>query len=986
MSSISKDPRTKVQLLEEIEELRRQLEEAEQALEAIRSGDVDALVVADSRGERIYTLTGAEHVYRVIVETMNEAAATVDADGTILYCNQRFCDLMKTPMQDTLGRSIQGFAARPQQAPLETLMTDAQAAPVQRRITLQAADGVAVPVLLSASLLHANGTTSLCLVASDLTELEESANSIRVLREHQQALEESESRFRTIFEASQDAIVITDDDGVYVQVNPAVETIFGLPPEGLIGRCIGDFVDDAVGFSAVWKEFLDSGSFRGEMPLTGVDGQVRHVDAYAVANILPGRHLAVLRDVTERKRAEKALQETNEQLLVYTEELRIQAEELNAQTEELKVANEELTVSGQALRESETRRTIAMSAGGLGAWETNLVTGRNTWDEQLATLMGIAPEQKGKFSDAWLEFVHPEDRPRVIEQFQAAADACAPYDINYRVRRADGEERWLAVKGQPLRDAGGAVVRMIGIAQDITARKQAEEALRESEAKYRTLFNSIDQGFCIIEVVFDGDARPIDYRFVEVNPAFEKQTGLRQAEGKLVRELIPNQESHWFETYGMVAVTGEPVRFVNEAKGLHRWYDVYAFRVGDPESRRVAVLFDDITQQRRTEASLRELTKTLETRVAERTRELESRARQLQKLALELSQAEDRERRRLAEILHDDLQQQLAAVKFHLGILSSRARGDAHIQTSAAQLDTMLKDAIETSRSLSHELSPAVMYHGDMGEIFEWLAHQIQTKHGMIVRVDPDGQIDVQSDALKIFLFKAVQEMLFNAVKHARVGEARVRLRRVGRCVCLCVSDRGRGFDPQELKQTAGFGLMSIRERIGLLGGRMKIHSVKGVGSRFIITVPDGQIPEDREQKAEDRRDPSSVLGPPSSGHILRVLIADDHEVVRHGLASLLAEAEDIELVGQAGNGREAVDMAYHLQPDVVIMDVAMPLMNGDEAARQILRHLPQTRIVALSMYEEAGAVERMHKAGAKSYILKTAPSEELLAAVRGSE
>jgi CheY-like chemotaxis protein len=306
----------------------------------------------------------------------------------------------------------------------------------------------------------------------------------------------------------------------------------------------------------------------------------------------------------------------------------------------------------------------------------------------------------------------------------------------------------------------------------------------------------------------------------------------------------------------------------------------------------------------------------------------------------------------------------------------------------------MLKDAIETSRSLSHELSPAVMYHGDMGEIFEWLANQIRLKHGLIVRVQTQGPIDVQSDALKVFLFKAVQEMLFNAVKHARVSEARVRVRRRGRRLCLCVSDRGRGFDPQELRQTAGFGLMSIRERIGLLGGRMKIHSERGVGSRFIITVPDGQGVEEpvgaalRDRLLEDRATDES-LASEQGGHgspPLRVLIADDHEIVRQGLASLLTEAENIELVGQAGNGREAVDLAYQLRPDVVIMDVAMPLMNGDEAARQIRRHLPGTRIVALSMYEEAGAVERMHRAGAESYILKTAPSEELLAAVRGKE
>ena len=116
--SVSGDHQTKAQLLEQNEELRRRLDEAEQTLEAIRSGEVDALVVANAHGEQIYTLTGAEHVYRVIVETMNEAAVTVDTEGRVLFCNQRFCDLVKTPMQETLGRRITSFAARPQQQPL----------------------------------------------------------------------------------------------------------------------------------------------------------------------------------------------------------------------------------------------------------------------------------------------------------------------------------------------------------------------------------------------------------------------------------------------------------------------------------------------------------------------------------------------------------------------------------------------------------------------------------------------------------------------------------------------------------------------------------------------------------------------------------------------------------------------------------------------------------------------------------------------------
>src|ERR1035438_125213 len=100
------------------------------------------------------------------------------------------------------------------------------------------------------------------------------------------------------------------------------------------------------------------------------------------------------------------------------------------------------------------------------------------------------------------------------------------------------------------------------------------------------MFDTLIEGFCIIEVIFDAGSRPIDYRFLEINPAFEAQTGLKDARGRLMRELAPDHEAHWFEIYGQVALTGQPARFVNEARALNRWYDVSAYRVGGPESRR----------------------------------------------------------------------------------------------------------------------------------------------------------------------------------------------------------------------------------------------------------------------------------------------------------------------------------------------------------------------------------------------------------------
>jgi len=259
-------------------------------------------------------------------------------------------------------------------------------------------------------------------------------------------------------------------------------------------------------------------------------------------------------------------------------------------------------------------------------------------------------------------------------------------------------------------------------------------------------------------------------------------------------------------------------------------------------------------EKRRAEEALREANATLESKVAQRTAELAHRDRQLQKLTLEVSEAEDRERRRLAEILHDDLQQVLAAIKFHLSLLNRRAKQDPAQQAIVTQVDQMLMDAIQKSRNLSHELSPAVLHQGDLGESLTWLADQVRAKHGLRVAVYAFGPVSTQSEALKTFLYKAAQELLFNVVKHARTEEARIRVRRLRRYLCLSVSDRGGGFDPRELRETAGFGLLSIRERIELLGGRMKIRSTKGKGSTFRIVVPDGEKPVNKRQRMEDRK------------------------------------------------------------------------------------------------------------------------------------
>lgn len=184
----------------------------------------------------------------------------------------------------------------------------------------------------------------------------------------------------------------------------------------------------------------------------------------------------------------------------------------------------------------------------------------------------------------------------------------------YDIRRPDGtfEEKYWSPLNRPVLNEQGEVVYIIHRVEDVTERKKIDQLLKESEERYTTLFNSIDEGFCIIEMIFNEQRKPVDYRFLVINASFERQTGLIDAVGKRMREFAPNHEEHWFEIYGQIALTGESMRFENRAEQLSRWYDVYAFRFGEPENLQVAILFKDITERKKAEESISQLNKELE--------------------------------------------------------------------------------------------------------------------------------------------------------------------------------------------------------------------------------------------------------------------------------------------------------------------------------------------------------------------------------------
>lgn len=364
------------------------------------------------------------------------------------------------------------------------------------------------------------------------------------------------------------------------------------------------------------------------------------------------------------------------------------------------------------------------------------------------------------------------------------------------------------------------------------------------------------------------------------------------------------------------------------------------------------------------------------------------RIHQLQRLTYQLSRVEERERRRLASLLHDDLQQLLVGAQYRLNVLSRRLDSGRDPGDQVEGLREQLAEAIERSRTLSHELSPPPLRRQTLTEALRWLANRMQHAHGLAVEVAGEVRGGLEPEDLEILAYRAVQELLFNVVKHAETDRASIELKSDGSVLHIVVRDRGRGFmtpDPNDRHDhEAGFGLFSISERASVLGGELAIESAPGEGCTCTLRLPiSPAMSDDPDGKLHrDNGDPHDVAG--DQHDTIKVLIVDDHRFLREGVKALLAEEADLEVIGEAEDGREALEAVRRNEPDVVLLDVAMPVMDGIETARRLRQEHPRLRIVGLSTFSRDDMGERMRAAGADSYLSKSDPSADLVAAVRG--
>jgi PAS domain S-box-containing protein len=638
----------------------------------------------------------------------------------------------------------------------------------------------------------------------------------------------------------------------------------------------------------------------------------------------------------------------------------------------------------EVLREREQRLRLALDASRAGYWMQDARTGHVDWDDRFREIYGLTAGEPASF-EAWLGRVHEEDRPQVLELWNQIlrTKTYDTFDSTFRIVRPDGTVAWIQSLGQVHRDTEGQVTRLTGLELDITERRRAEEALqaRRDEERDRTvqlLLETAPQG------ILSTDARGV---ILTANRALEKMFGweLGELTGQSIEQLVPTalQDQH---AVHLAAYLKDPqgrlmarIDFVGQRKdGSTFPIEISLNHVATADGGHAIAFVTDISERKKDEEALKQS-----------HAELERRTLQLSRLASQLTLAEQHAREQLAKTLHDGLQQLLfaAAVKLEQ-VLKGKSEVDQIGLLLRVRAD--VNQAMEAARTLSVNLFPPMLHIGGLPAALTWLAKRTQEQYSVVVNVTADPRANPEARDVRILLFEVVRELLFNAVKHAHVGRVDVNLA-LGPAdtIQIQVSDEGVGFDPtvahHHKDRHRGLGLFSIQERFALLGGHLDIQSAPGKGSRFSLTLPRTGPPHLGADGAERRphntglREHLVYDSASDSSKSLRILIADDHAVVRAGLRELFNQRPPLLVVGEAASGFEAISQAIALQPDLILMDVSMPQMNGIEATRHIRGTLPRIRIVGLSTFDDEDTERAMLEAGAEAYFTKNEGANRLL-------
>jgi len=604
----------------------------------------------------------------------------------------------------------------------------------------------------------------------------------------------------------------------------------------------------------------------------------------------------------------------------------------------------------------------------------------NSWNRGAERLFGYTAEEAiGQPGGMLIPAERADEESDILERVRRGERV-----ENYETlrRRKDGESRNVSLTVSPITDASGRIVGASKIVRDVTLRIRAEEALRRTETRYRSLFESIDEGFCVLEKVEGEAGEPLDFLHVEANPAVEKHSGMAGVLGKTMRQISPRVSEDWYETFADVLATGEPLRFERPGAVDGHQLELFAFRVEDGSNRRVAVIFKDITERRRAESKL-------------------------SKAMVAAEQANLAKSDFLSSMSHE-LRTPLNAILGFAQLIEAGSPSPTPAQTRS--IDQILKagwyllelineildlSAVESGRlMLAKESVPLAEVMVECRAIVETQAQKRGigvTFHGFEVPWHVKGD--------RIRIKQVLVNLLSNAIKYNQSeGKVSVEYALISPdSIRIDVRDTGGGLTPEQLGQLfqpfnrlgqeagaeggTGTGLVVTKRLVELMGGTIGAKSTVGVGSVFWIQLSLAAAPPPVVHEAAHAA-PARPLLP--DGTPLRTLLhVEDNPASLELVEQLIARRPELRLLS-AADASLGIEYARAHQPEVILMDLNLPGISGIEALK-ILRADPSTAgipVVALSANAMSGDIERALKAGFLDYITKPIKIEQFMGAL----
>ena len=640
------------------------------------------------------------------------------------------------------------------------------------------------------------------------------------------------------------------------------------------------------------------------------------------------------------------------------------------------------------------------------------------------------------------DITHPEDLPANLEKFHRLAREGADFVIEKRYIRKDGRVIWVNNSVSAVRDAQGRLGGALGVTLDITERRRQELELAHRSRQQALMYelaetvnraDALDdlyrKGLDVIAASLNANRGSILLFDPDGVMRFKAWRGLsetyrRAVEGHSpwapeecsprpvhVRDVtdadLDASLTEVIRREGIRALSFIPLSYGGRLIGTIVVYFDLPHVMSDEDVSLAQAIAGTLaigierktaeTQLRQHQEQLQAFADQLEQLVDERTQELVQSRDQLRALATELNLAEQRERKRVAAELHDYLAQLLVLAKMKLGQGKRLANRMPACLEFIKESEDALTEALTYTRTLVADLSPPVLHDFGLSTALGWLGQQMERHQLKVsVRVAPEIHTRLPTDRA-LLVFQSVRELLMNIAKHSGTGEACLSLEHSDRGLRIEVRDEGKGFavSPKSGPSTK-FGLFSIRERMRALGGTFDIDSTPGKGTTAVLTLPFDDECVIERRPARDAMDheasvrTSSRGGESASLHMqplpaaaegakpIRVLLVDDHAMVRQGLRSVLEGYADIEVVGEASNGEEAVAMTDRLRPSLVLMDINMPKMGGVDATAHIKTRHPEIVVIGLSVQAGYESHLAMLKAGATRLLTKEAAVEQL--------